>query len=78
MLADVATEYEALVQFLYLAPVGLVQIKTDGEIVLLNPVSAQLLMPLSRDGGLVNLFTALEGVAPDLRHLQPTSSMGMV
>jgi diguanylate cyclase (GGDEF)-like protein/PAS domain S-box-containing protein len=62
-------DYEALLQFLYLAPVGLVQTSLDGEIVLINPLSAQLLMPLSRDGALSNLFTALENVAPDLRHL---------
>ncbi len=63
-----AEEYEALVQFLYVAPVGLVQTGLDGSIVMINPLSAQLLMPLSRDGGLSNLFGALEGVAPDLRH----------
>ncbi|CAN5755977.1 hypothetical protein BH09PSE5_BH09PSE5_05410 [soil metagenome] len=62
-------EYEALIQFLYLAPVGLVQISVDGEIVMINPISAQLLMPLSRDGSLSNLFDALEPLAPDLRHL---------
>jgi len=62
-------EHEALIQFLYLAPVGLVQADIDGSIALLNPISAQLLMPLSRDGGLDNLFTALESVAPELRHL---------
>lgn len=62
-------EHEALIQFLYLAPVGLVQADIDGGIVMMNPISAQLLMPLSRDGGLDNLFTALEGVAPELRHL---------
>ena len=60
-------EHEALIQFLYLAPVGLVQAGIDGEIAMINPISAQLLMPLSPDGGLSNLFTALEGVAPDLR-----------
>lgn len=61
-------EHEALMQFLYLAPVGLVQAGIDGEIVMINPISAQLLMPLSSDGCLSNLFTALEGVAPDLRY----------
>jgi diguanylate cyclase (GGDEF)-like protein/PAS domain S-box-containing protein len=66
---DLANEYEALIQFLYMAPVGLVQTSMDGEIVMINPVSAQLLMPLSRDGSLSNLFTALEGVAPELRNL---------
>jgi diguanylate cyclase (GGDEF)-like protein/PAS domain S-box-containing protein len=67
--AELAAEHEALIQFLYLAPVGLVQTGIDGEIAMINPISAQLLMPLSRDGGLTNLFTALEGVAPELRHL---------
>jgi diguanylate cyclase (GGDEF)-like protein/PAS domain S-box-containing protein len=61
-------EYEALLQFLYIAPIGLAQIRADGEIVMVNPLCAQLLMPLSRDGGLANLFVALEDVAPDLRH----------
>lgn len=60
-------EHEALMQFLYLAPVGLVQAGIDGEIVMINPISAQLLMPLSPDGCLTNLFSALESVAPDLR-----------
>ncbi|MGX4640293.1 sensor domain-containing diguanylate cyclase [Massilia sp. SYSU DXS3249] len=60
-------EHEALMQFLYLAPVGLVQSDMDGEIVMINPISAQLLMPLSPDGNLTNLFAALEDVAPDLR-----------
>jgi diguanylate cyclase (GGDEF)-like protein/PAS domain S-box-containing protein len=65
---DVASEYEALLQFLYISPVGLAQITGEGEIVMMNPVSSQLLMPLSCDGGLNNLFTALQDFAPDLRH----------
>ncbi|WP_229217441.1 sensor domain-containing diguanylate cyclase [Massilia forsythiae] len=64
-----AAEHEALIQFLYLAPVGLVQTRIDGEILMINPISAQLLMPLQRDGNLLNLFGALESVAPELRHL---------
>ena len=62
-------DHEALMQFLYIAPIGLVQAQLDGTIMMVNPVCAQLLMPLSRDGELSNLFTALEGVAPDLRHM---------
>ncbi len=62
-------EYEALTQFLYLAPVGLTQLAMDGSIAMINPTSAQLLMPLSRDGSLDNLFTTLQDVAPELRHL---------
>jgi PAS domain S-box-containing protein len=64
-----ALDHEALMQFLYLAPVGLVQTAADGAILMINPVSAQLLMPLQRDGNLTNLFDALAGVAPELRHL---------
>jgi len=66
-LAQLSAEYEALIQFLYLAPVGLVQLDADGEIAMINPIAAQLLMPHSRDGGLDNLFVALQDVAPDLR-----------
>ncbi|MDB5919880.1 MAG: diguanylate cyclase [Massilia sp.] len=65
----ISEEHEALIQFLYLAPVGLVQAAMDGSIGMINPISAQLLMPLSRDGNLDNLFTALEGVAPSLRSM---------
>jgi diguanylate cyclase (GGDEF)-like protein/PAS domain S-box-containing protein len=66
--ADVGEELEALIQFMYLAPVGLAQIAPDGEIAMANPLSAQLLLPLSRNGELTNLFDALEDVAPELRH----------
>jgi diguanylate cyclase (GGDEF)-like protein/PAS domain S-box-containing protein len=65
---DLAQEYEALVQFLYMAPVGLVQASIDGEIAMINPLSAQLLMPLAGDGNLTDLFAALKPVAPDLQH----------
>jgi diguanylate cyclase (GGDEF)-like protein/PAS domain S-box-containing protein len=69
LVTDFAEKYEALLQFLYLAPVGLAQTTLDGEIAMINPISAMLLMPLSPDGELSNLFTALEGVAPELRHM---------
>ena len=65
--AQLRAEHEALIQFLYLAPVGLVQTTADGEIQMINPISAQLLMPLARDGNLANLFDALQDVAPGLR-----------
>jgi diguanylate cyclase (GGDEF)-like protein/PAS domain S-box-containing protein len=76
---EVNEELEALIQFMYLAPVGLAQTSLDGEIAMANPLSAQLLMPLSRTGELSNLFTALESVAPELRHMvarfKPASGM---
>jgi diguanylate cyclase (GGDEF)-like protein/PAS domain S-box-containing protein len=65
--AAAAEEHEALLHFLYIAPVGLVQASLDGEIAMINPISAQLLLPLARDGELTNLLTILEDVAPELR-----------
>jgi diguanylate cyclase (GGDEF)-like protein len=61
--------YEALVAFLYRAPIGLVQASLDGTVDMLNPMSSSLLMPLVRDGSMDNLFTVLHGVAPQLREL---------
>ena len=63
------TAYEALVEFLYRAPIGLVQTTLDGTITMINPMSAQLLMPLAPDGDLLNLFDVLATVAPQLRQL---------
>jgi len=68
MASVLAEEHEALLQFLYIAPIGLAQMRIDGEILMINPLCAQLLMPLSRDGELANLFTVLQTVAPDLAH----------
>ena len=59
--------HEALMQFLYQAPIGLVQTTLDGEITMINPMSAQLLMPLAPDGDLSNLFDVLRAAAPQLR-----------
>ncbi|MEO7937614.1 MAG: EAL domain-containing protein [Burkholderiaceae bacterium] len=60
-------DHESLIQFLYLAPVGLVQCDRDGAIDMINPKAAQLLLPLSSTADLDNLFAVLEGVAPQLR-----------
>jgi len=69
MTPDSCGAYDALIQFLYQAPIGLVKTTLDGEITMMNPMSAQLLMPLVLDGNLLNLFDALDGVAPQLREL---------
>ena len=68
MSAAVEAEYEALLQFVYLSPVALVQTRLDGEITMCNPLCSQLLMPLAANSELTNLFDALALVAPDLRH----------
>ena len=59
-------EHEALLHFLYLAPVGLAQATLDGTVEMLNPMASKLLMPLATDAGLDNLFALLAPVAPQL------------
>jgi len=65
--------HEALMQFMYQAPIGLVQATLDGEITMINPMSAQLLMPLAPAGNLVNLFDVLHPLAPQL-HVQAAAA----
>lgn len=64
---DDASAYEALVEFLYLAPVGIIKFRPDGTIDMANPTAAQLLMPLASDGDMSDLYKLLVTVAPDLR-----------
>ncbi len=64
---DHASAYEALVEFLYLAPVGIIKFRPDGTIDMANPTAAQLLMPLASDGDMSDLYKLLIAVAPDLQ-----------
>ena len=41
---------EVLMQFLYIAPVGLLQFQLDGPVDLVDPLAARLLMPLNPAG----------------------------
>ena len=66
---DSVSANEALMEFLYRAPIGLLQISALGVIEMINPMSARLLMPLSPDGKLVNLFDVLEAIAPQFRRM---------
>lgn len=66
---QLVSEHEDLLYFSNAAPVGLIYASLNGQIELLNSVSAKLLMPLSPDGRLNNLFTVLDQVAPQLRGL---------
>ncbi|WP_036215513.1 putative bifunctional diguanylate cyclase/phosphodiesterase [Massilia alkalitolerans] len=63
---DPSDAYEALVQFLYRAPIGLAQIAPDGTVEMLNPMASSLLMPIARDTGLDNLYSVLAPIAPQL------------
>jgi diguanylate cyclase (GGDEF)-like protein/PAS domain S-box-containing protein len=62
-------EEEKLLEFLYAAPVGLVEIDASGTIAMINPYAMKHLLPLAgaRDTG--NLFAMLESCAPELRNL---------
>jgi diguanylate cyclase (GGDEF)-like protein/PAS domain S-box-containing protein len=62
-------ENQSLLEFLYLCPVGLMQIDGAGRIELANPLSAQVLMPIAKSPIIENLFDLLEPCAPDLRNL---------
>jgi diguanylate cyclase (GGDEF)-like protein/PAS domain S-box-containing protein len=67
---DVAGEYEALLQFVYLCPHGMAQFDARGTILMLNPAFACLAMPLLPPGGMLsNLVEAIEPFLPELRSL---------
>ena len=54
MLPDV--QEQSLIQFLHRTPAGLIETDAQGRIELLNPMAAQLLLPLLPHPSLVNLF----------------------
>jgi diguanylate cyclase (GGDEF)-like protein/PAS domain S-box-containing protein len=54
---------------MYLSPVGIVRSDKSGLVDMMNPLAAQLLMPLVKDGGIENIFDSLASVAPELRNL---------
>lgn len=71
---ELTQEYRVLQQFLHLAPVGLMRLREDGDINVMNPMAAQLLGPLGLDRGETNLFDLLEPVSQDIRLLCKTFS----
>jgi diguanylate cyclase (GGDEF)-like protein len=63
------TQLEALTEFLYWAPIGLLQTTLNGDIVLINPHAARYLLPIVSDGSLDNLFDAMAPALPELRSI---------
>ncbi len=65
-------EHEALLEFVYVCPHGLVEFDRDGAVLMMNPACARLLLPVmaadARGTGLGNLLDALAPFAPDLRN----------
>ena len=60
-------DYATLLSFLQLAPIGLIETNLAGDIQLANPLSVQLLQPLTHGRPIDNLFDVLKSLAPDLR-----------
>lgn len=70
MIVGDGPDINLLMEFMYLAPVGLVQTDLVGNVRLINPMAIQILMPLAKKGDqLTNLFTTMESVAPELKRL---------
>ena len=57
---------EAMTDFLYIIPVGLIQFRMDGAILLANPLAVQLLLPLIPNNDFTDAFSALAPLVPDL------------
>ena len=62
-------EHTELLQFLYACPVGLLEIAPEGEIVMINPIAMNFLLPIARKPFVVNFFDVIEAYAPELRNL---------
>lgn len=60
-------EYRALSQFLHLSPVGVLRARLDGQIVMMNPMAANLLTPCLVDLDAFNLFLLPDGIGPRLQ-----------
>jgi diguanylate cyclase (GGDEF)-like protein/PAS domain S-box-containing protein len=65
--SETSAQDEELLRFLYMCPVGVLRTTADGNVQMMNPEAAQLLLPLTRKPLLQNLFDALESCAPELR-----------
>jgi diguanylate cyclase (GGDEF)-like protein/PAS domain S-box-containing protein len=64
---DTARAYEELLQFVYLAPVGVIRFAGSGAVEMINPKAAQTLVPVAAGGLLENVFEMLGAWVPDLR-----------
>ncbi|MET0271137.1 MAG: sensor domain-containing diguanylate cyclase [Sphingomonas sp.] len=69
MAAAPETSEEALLEFLYACPVGLIECDLAGEITMMNPHAMQHLLPLAGMHDAGNLFAAFERHAPELRNM---------
>jgi hypothetical protein len=59
-------EFQDLLEFLYLMPVGIIKFRNNGIIDMMNPMASQLLMPLVDGAMFDNIFNALRLLCPEL------------
>jgi diguanylate cyclase (GGDEF)-like protein/PAS domain S-box-containing protein len=64
---DWEAEYQDLLEFVYLVPVGIIKFQPDGKITMANPSAARFLMPLTANGGMANVYELFADIMPDLR-----------
>ena len=57
---------KALLKFLYVMPLGIIKFAADGGVDLINPMAAQLLMPLVPEPSIDNVFVTLRTLCPEL------------
>lgn len=73
------SEVERLLQFLYLAPVGIIETDAVGNIQRLNPLANQTLLLIGGSTRMMNVFDALEDVHPGLRsRVKAYKGLGMI
>lgn len=66
---DVHAEHEALLEFVYLCPVGIAQLDPQGTVEMMNPVGARILMEIAARPSVENLFDSLGAAGAELRAL---------
>ena len=66
---NISERYEALLQFLYMCPVGIIRLTLNGNIEQINPKATMLLMQISAKDDAANLFSTLSQFAPELRNV---------
>jgi PAS domain S-box-containing protein len=75
---DLETEESTLLSYLYQSPIKIVIADLDGQVELMTPVAAQLLMPMTPSGRLDNLFEIFKEHAPQLAQLVARTSGNII
>ncbi len=66
---EMAEEHEALIEFVYLCPVGIAQLDANGAVEMMNPVGSRTLMEIAGLPDVVNFFDTLGAAGEELRAL---------